>query len=188
MNIINQAFEVVVNFTLAGNAVLGLTDGDFSQGDFELRYINPDGASPAAVQPTPGQDLLIEEIFDGTYALKFGPNIVDTAGRWALQISNAGVIDDSTGVVEVVESSQVTTPEAELGWLSGKNTVDIVVAYDSDGNPTQVIRYGFLTAADALAFSNNPSGNGSLVQWVRQSDYTFEISTGRLLRYSQRVL
>lgn len=185
MNIVNEPFEVVLGLKLSGSAVTGLTTASFSTGDVLLRHVDPTGTSPPTVSPIPVQQFEVEELFSGTgtYAFKFGSGILTAVGDWALRISNTGVIDDALGVIEVGASN----PQKLQGWASGVNTVDVVTAYDSNNNPTQVVRYGFDSAADAVAFQNNPSGNGSLVKWTRFSDYAFEISTGRLLRYIQRV-
>lgn len=184
---VGNAFELVQTLTSGGALATGLTDADFPSGTVQLRHINPTGASLPPVALTGGTDFVVEELWalSGTYAFKFSASIAPaTPGIYGVRIEGGGgAVDELIGVLRFSEYD----PDAEILWLNGKNTVGIVSDYDTEGNPTSINVYGFDTATDAENFATNPSAFGSLVRYLIQENYVYDVSTGRPSKYTRRV-
>lgn len=184
---VGKAFELVQTLTSGGSPASGLTDADFPSGTVQLRYIDPTGASSPPVALTGGTDFVVEELWalSGTYAFKFTDSAAPaTTGIYGVRIEGGGgSVDELIGVLRFSEYD----PDAEVLWLNGKNTVGIVSDYDTEGNPTSINVYGFDTAADAENFATNPSAFGSLVRYLVQENYVYDVSTGRPSKYTRRV-
>jgi len=184
---INKPFELVQVLSSGGTPVTGLTNASFPLGTVQIRRIEPSGPSPAAVQLTGGVEFEVEELYagKGIYALKFDAQIATSAGAWSIKIeAGPGAIDILSGVMVFVDHDI----EDELAWLAGKNVVGISQGWDDEGNATQVLLYGFDSAAEADLFVDDPVGNASLVRWHMQKDRIFRAEDGYLQKFVSKVV
>lgn len=148
----NLDFEVVVQLTLAGAAVAGLTDLDFSLGVVAVQSLDPDAPSPPLVNLTGGTEFTVEELQPGRglgmYALKFVGAVIPLEGQYSLSLVKPGTFDPLAGVLDVRPPSDID----EALSLLGKNVVGIPSGYDANGQVTGLTLYFFSTAADAQTY------------------------------------
>jgi len=185
MAVVNQPFMLVVNLSLAGVPVPGLTNLDFSSGDLRFRKLDTTGPSPAEQSLSPVTHFNVEEIhaLSGTYAFKFVGSLIPTLGPHSLLFYKPAVFDMVQGTVD----SKVAEIETELAWLAGKNTVGIVGGYDDNGQATYLTIYGFDSSTDAELFADNPGAHSSLVRYTTVENYNYDVTTGRTLRFVRKA-
>ena len=147
----NQPFEIVVQLSLAGVPVTGLTGAaDFTLGVVKIQQINPVGASGGTVSLTATVEYEVEELQTGaalgTYALKFDGSMIPDEADYLITVVKGGVFDPLEGVVEV----RGPTDLDELLALAGKNVVGIPSGYDElTGNLSGITLFFFASKEDA---------------------------------------